>query len=808
MKNKTNKHEKNKKVKQKEKIETKVIALFQALILVVAIIAFSWMIGNSIGVVSADNLGATSDSACTVLKGTCINTATTSCTGEIKIGLCPGDNTIRCCVPPAEIPPPAETKQISLTEAIAIGGAVDKYGPKISEKIKNVINKGTGKEVLAGQKLAPAPDVSVGNIPKNFWDYFTFGKAGPNHLSFLQSLTSNLFYATITATAIIILAKQLGASERNIASLTTVTYIGAGTGIAAVGIWNLLGPFMKAGSFLAGGPPGWLAAAVTSLFAGIHMLTGFQLYSQEVFTYRVGLWQPPIGDSECDKCNQLEIAGQKICSEYLCHSYGTACEFWNNETEYETCIEVGRGDVSPPVIEPAKEIYGENVFSNDKYDYKTSAAEAKIIYTGEGAGTQQCIPVFTPIKIAFTTNENAQCRIGLESIEGATNEETFSNMKILTEGTSYVLNHTLQLSSIVAASEASLENAGYELTNGGNYKFYIRCKDVRGNINREDYAMSFCVQKVDTAPPEIKATNPPENSYIPHGTTVIEDFQVYTDEPADCKWDFKQVNYQYMSYDFEWCSQTINEPLVGFDFGCRGNLTGFKDGVENKYYVACADQPGEEKRNVMRPYEIILKGTNKLRIQSVRINGRANGTNIVNSEVNTPVNIEVTTVEGAENGLARCLYSEDLTEPRTYSLFDNQGSKEYLDKNTLELYMTEGNYTHFIKCYDAAENTAETTINFSVEVDISPPTIVRVYKDEDALKIITNEKAVCVYSSTSCNYNIDDGKELENLDGKEHYTEWDTEKDLYIKCIDEFENYPDEGDCSISLRAFEIAQII
>ena len=90
----------------------------------------------------------------------------------------------------------------------------------------------------------------------------------------------------------------------------------------------------------------------------------------------------------------------------------------------------------------------------------------------------------------------------------------------------------------------------------------------------------------------------------------------------------------------------------------------------------------------------------------------------------------------------------------SYSLFSNDGSREYLTTNTEELYMPQGIYKYFIKCFDVAENFAETMINFSVEVDILSPSVVRVYKDEESnsLKIITDEVGECVFSTTSCNY--------------------------------------------------------
>jgi len=321
----------------------------------------------------------------------------------------------------------------------------------------------------------------------------------------------------------------------------------------------------------------------------------------------------------------------------------------------------------------------------------------------------------------------------------------------------------------------------------------------------------------DRRPPEIIETNPETESYIKAGTTYIEDFQVYTNEPADCKWDTRRVNYNYMTYNFSRCSQRIDDYIAGFDYGCRTNLTQFTNGQENRYYIACRDNPQykgnvtkEAQRNTGTPYEVVLKGTSRLMIQNVRINGKQNGTEIRSAEENMDVKLEVFTSNGAENGKAKCLYSINSNDEGSYSLFFNDGSLEYLTTNTEELYMPEGNYIANIKCLDLAENVAETFVNFSVEVDLLSPAVVRAYKDEasNSLKIITDEIAECVYSTTTCTYDIEDGTSIDTDDGLHHYIEWDSSRDLYIRCADEYGNKPFDGSCSIILRPFEIAQVI
>ncbi|MCX6750471.1 MAG: hypothetical protein NTZ83_03365 [Candidatus Pacearchaeota archaeon] len=329
--------------------------------------------------------------------------------------------------------------------------------------------------------------------------------------------------------------------------------------------------------------------------------------------------------------------------------------------------------------------------------------------------------------------------------------------------------------------------------------------------------MQFCVQQEpDTRAPQIIGTNPAQGSYITYGVDKIENFQVFTNEPAECKWDTKRVSFSDMTYTFSRCSQNLNNPLVEFDSGCQDNLTQFKNGVENKYYIACKDHPelkgtAENKRNTMRPYEVVLIGTRRLLITNVRINEKPNNSLIIGPEENVNVKIEVETFGGAEDGKARCMYSTNGGVD--YSLFSNEGSREYSTINTETLSMPPEKYKLFIQCFDIAApipNLNTTMINFTVQTDNTAPTVVRVYRDEDtnALKLITNEVAECVYTTSGCTYLLEEGNLMETEDGLEHYVEWDPTNDFYIKCKDEFNHYPADGQCSLIARPFEIAEVV
>ena len=617
----------------------------------------------------------------------------------------------------------------------------------------------------------------------------------PSFLSVLGTVVGNAVVAAVTVAVIYAIAKTY-ASERNVEGIVTYAAIGGVSGTVVAGVlaafgWN----------------PGILIGAAGAILAyGVYMIVGYQTYSKETFTFLSELWQPASGVNNCNACNDFEIAGEKQCSEYLCHTYGRACQWVNEGSTYETCVESNQGDGAPPIINVTKEVYGEDVFSdNTKYNYISSAAGSKIVYTEEDGGP--CVPVFSSLTIALKTNEEAECRVRFELDEPGEEkdeEEIFTLMEKMDEGPVSTLYHTLELPSIVTASQDALATAGYDLITD-SYRFYIRCMDVQGNINEKDYLVSFCVQDTDMRPPEITGTNPESGSYVAFGTDTIENFQVYTNEPANCKWDTQPKSYNSMDNEFERCSENINDRISGFDLGCETDLTGIENGVENKIYIACMDYEG----NKGNPEGIIIKGSWKLGIHDVKINGQENNTVIQDSVEQITVPIEIFTSGGAEGGKAKCSYSSDLTPPRSYSMFYNEGDKDYLTTNIEKFYLSDGEYKYFIECVDIAENTAETMISFTIDIDKSPPNIVRVYKDNEYLKIVTDEEAECVYSTFGEIYDMDtEGTLMSSSDGINHKADWSIENDFYIKCKDEHGNRPDEDKCSLIARPFEILQLL
>ena len=84
------------------------------------------------------------------------------------------------------------------------------------------------------------------------------------------------------------------------------------------------------------------------------------------------------------------------------------------------------------------------------------------------------------------------------------------------------------------------------------------------------------------------------------------------------------------------------------------------------------------------------------------------------------------------------------------------------------------------------------------------PVIVRIFHEENKLKIITDEEASCVYDNVDCSYLFEDGIKMSTLDDEMHSVDWDPEKNFYIKCEDKFGSRPFPNQCSIIARPFEV----
>jgi len=330
--------------------------------------------------------------------------------------------------------------------------------------------------------------------------------------------------------------------------------------------------------------------------------------------------------------------------------------------------------------------------------------------------------------------------------------------------------------------------------------------DANGNSNTATFVFKFCVdQGPDTTPPLIVTTDLLNNNPISYNTTSA-DIEVYVNEPSECKWSHRDQSYDKMEETME-CSNNVREMNAQMLYTCKTTLTGLKDRVKNKFYFRCKDQPwleGTEKesdRNVnseSQPKEgFTIIGTQPLVISSVSPDNET----IKDASDSVKITLKAETSAGYKDGESACFWAE-LEEEDNYVLFF--GDEKYNNyKHSQDLYLREGDYEYYIKCCDLGNNCDYKNITFGVDIDEESPIVVRAYHEEDYLKLITNEEAECVYDTKDCNYQYEDGTKMSVLDETEHFTDWKTNANYYIKCQDEYKNQPFPNACSIIVRPFE-----
>ncbi len=628
------------------------------------------------------------------------------------------------------------------------------------------------------------------------------GGAGGGTISTAGSMSLNVigsvFAAIAVAAAIYFIFKAAGASPQNLNMIMTAGVVGASVGIAASFIPMFV---VIIGTELTAGPVGWVAAAVTLIIMAVWIFFGYQEYLLELIVYQVNAWQPQEGGANCDKCNKIEFG----CTEYQCKTFGQSCGIVNKGTTQEKCVWENPDDREYPVIT-------ENITISklpESYTYKKST-EISPPDTGVEitSNSQNCIPPFSSLTLGVKTDEPAQCRISTNR------EKNFDLMtKDMDEGALKIEKHTKIIPNSATANDWALnnlvDNSGlpdenqdgvadveFEITKGNEYEYYIKCKDTNGNENPANFVIKFCVQDKDLTAPMIKGFFVADKSFVQFNTSNVVT-EVYTNEPAECKWDFNDKTYTDLQYGMTNCDTTINQATISGN-SCTGTFTGLENGEENKYYIRCQDRSEDKNTNSVSEVYTLKVSSQPVLINSIKVNGKGNNSIIKDARNVIPVDLEIKTSFGAENGKAKC----------SYGYLGNQISMsfDYAEINTQTLWLPEGEYTLPISCNDIAGDTSKSSISFKIEKDIDAPIVARAYYDANNLKVITNEPAECVYtlqSNLACAYEFKDGTAMSEIGELTHYTSWQAGKKYYIKCKDAFGNQPLPGQCNIIVKAFE-----
>ena len=541
---------------------------------------------------------------------------------------------------------------------------------------------------------------------------------------------------------------------------------------------------------------GWGPAAHPYLWgigvAAVVFMLMYKKESKQVVTFSCKPWQAPIGGGDCEKCNLRDG-----CSEYKCKSLGQACQLLNAGTGQEKCAWVNPKDTKSPGISPWTDVL------TPGYEYK----DVRIRPPGEGSepgrmsivkkGTKDgCIDAFTPLEFGIVTtgpdglSEPAQCKIDYN------HTLKFDDMAFyFGESNLYAYNHSQKMS---LPGPSALKEQAPEIENDGTYTLYARCRDANGNENVDEFAIKFCVQKgPDTTPPKIEGTSIINGMPVKYNQTSV-DLDVYINEPADCKWSKQDKSYDNMENTMT-CSKNVWEMNNNLVYTCKTTLTGLRESDENVFYFRCKDQPlanESDRMKMQESYKFTLLGTETLNILSVKPNGT-----IFDSTDVVPVWLEVETANGYKNGEAVCYYSETGSQSDWIEFYDTGTS---LHKQRLDL--REGSYKYYIKCIDLGGNRDDATASFSVDVDREAPVVARAFKENELLKIVTTEESECRYDIKSCNFKFEDGIDMPYANQTNHAAEWKTDTTYYIRCADKYGNTPVSNECSIIVRPYDILE--
>ncbi len=595
-------------------------------------------------------------------------------------------------------------------------------------------------------------------------------------------LVSALQWAAIAYGIGYMIGSLLGWSEDNTQALSTSLAAGAATYKALYMIAHktsesaVTGLFASSaeGGFLGIGAMGWGLIVGAIIFVAMYKETDV-----EVVTFDCIPWQAPTGGNECEKCNDDSLP----CSEYRCKSLGQNCELLNAGTGEEKCVNVNPRDVTPPTIYP-------------NYDILTKGHEfADVVTSPPGPGfrilksesTEGCLAAFTPLEFGITTNEPAQCKIDFN------HTTSFDQMRSYVGGSNlFSYNHTEVFS---LPSTAALKNSSLVLENGKDITFYLRCKDKNGNENSAEYAVNLCIDpSPDTTAPQIKATSVLNEGCVAENQDSVEvDF--YTNEPANCRWDFEDTSYENMENEMR-CSNKMYQVNADMLFTCRSELTGIsRDG--SKYYVRCEDQPTEDEQDRNRnveSYVFSLRGSTGLKIIKVAPNET-----IFGGTDPAKVELFVQTAFGCNNGQSICYYSTSGKD-NDYVMFFQTNTADGISTQRQDL--KAGKHKYYVKCVDAGGNLAEEKIEFDLEIDTNAPDVARVYEEQGNLKLITIRKSECAYSFNNCDFEFSEGTQMPYANSTIHIAEWNEDKIYYIKCRDEYKN--EDSDCSIIVKPTDL----
>lgn len=772
----------------KEKImkRKKKIVLFEIMNLVVAVFAFTFLISlTSVGIVSGESY-----------RDILVKPATNADSVPLKTGIGTGKvsalkgaigETNKFQIEVNDATKTLATAKADLATKLAVDSSAQSSGD-ITLAAANVqsaeANLATQQTALANAQAYEAAALkAAGGVPNQA----TLAQmAGMELGGWPSALVSGLQWAAIAYGIGYLAGSLFGMNKQNTKALSFALAGGAFTYefmASSKTILGLLGQNAQLYSGIAG------IGVAAAIFIYMYKKT-----STEAVTFDCKPYEAPVGGNYCEYCNKDKL---RPCSEYRCRSLGQACQLLNSGTGKEACAWVNPKDVTSPTIAPFYDVLLKG------YSYK----DVKTRPPGTGmrvvrdSASDGCVKAFTPLTFGINTNEPTQCKIDYNhTINTRDVKNAYDSMAFyFGESSIYEYNHS-QTMRLPGPAALAAQNISPEISNDGTYTLYVRCQDANGNVNEDEFAIRFCVEKgPDTTPPVIEGTSIPSGMPVAFNTNDT-DIEVYVNEPADCKWSKQDKDYELMENTMT-CDRNVYDINTNMLYKCFGKLTGLENRKDNEFYFRCKDQPYLENQNDRftntESYKFIIKGSQPLNIKanSVKPNGTVQGY----ADVVT-VDLTLETENGYNKGDAICYFSTSTVDSTFIKMFETGTNKHKQNQQLIS-----GTYTYYFKCVDLGGNADYNQTSFTVQVDRQAPQVVRVYNEGSNLKIETDEKSNCYYSenvNNKCNYELKDGKQMLYQNVTAHYIEWKTNNNLYVKCVDTSGNQPNPVDCSIIVRPY------
>lgn len=238
------------------------------------------------------------------------------------------------------------------------------------------------------------------------------------------------------------------------------------------------------------------------------------------------------------------------------------------------------------------------------------------------------------------------------------------------------------------------------LSNGASYNFYVKCQDIAGNLNTDDYTISFSVDLPDTTAPVLSNGQP--SADLPFGTTQTT-LSVNTNENSNCRYATgPSMDYSQMTNTFTAIGSTVHSVT----------LTGLQNDTQYNYYIRCQDTTGNTNTNDYPISFRVLPDT----IPPLRSNGQPTGYLATGT---TQTTLSLTTDENAI-----CKY--DIASGTAYggmaNTFTVTGSTIH---SSILQGLTNGTvYTYYVRCQDSLSNA--NTNDYSISFNVAPegPTII------------------------------------------------------------------------------------